>query len=114
MKPCRAKLLGVAAAGVLLSLASAPSLAHGGHHRFHSRVGVFVGIGDPFWPWYGPAYYPPTVIVPSEPPTYIERSDQPGQVQFQYYCDSSQAYYPSVTRCPEPWKQVTAAPSPER
>jgi hypothetical protein len=102
------------AVGLMLGLGcSLPALAHGGHHfshfHHHHRVGVFVGFGDPFWPWYGPPY-PYPVAVPTEPPTYIEKG---GDTATSYYCDQSKAYFPAVTDCPGGWQQVTPSPSPQ-
>jgi len=113
--------------------ASAPSFAH---RYFHGgpRVGVYVGA-----PWYGPAfysppYYPPypyggtTVVVPSAPPTYVERvitepqpaasslGSAPAQAQppgqWWHYCQDSQSFYPYVQQCATPWQLV--APQPQR
>jgi hypothetical protein len=114
MKTPLAQSLMAVATGLALTLACVPAGAHGGHHHFHHRVGVFVGIGDPFWPWgYGPAYYPPTIVVPAEPPTYIEKNDSPGSSQSTlYYCDQFQAYYPTVTDCPAGWRTVMAGSAP--
>jgi hypothetical protein len=111
-------------AAALLVVGAAPGEAR---HRAHPTVGarVFVGFGPTFW-WgapfprwyyYPPPYYmytPPPVIV-REPPVYIEQpsppppSPPPAQAYW-HYCASSQAYYPNVQTCPEPWIKVPPRP----
>ena len=78
---------------------------HGGHGHFHGRV----FIGTSFW-WPGPFYYPyPYVYAPApvivEQPVYVQQS-QPAPESYWYYCQSAQAYYPSVSSCPEAWIKV--------
>ena len=86
------------------------------HVRWHG--GVHIGVGPFWWPysygWYpGPYYYgyppvywhPPPVQVEVEPPVYIEA---PRPQSYWYYCAPSQAYYPHVPTCTEPWIQVPA------
>lgn len=116
-------------AGVLLLATAAPSMAwrgghwHGGGTRVFVGVGVGPGWGYPYWGYpyyyYPPPYYsygPPSVIV-QQPPTYVQQdvvpsapSQPPGAEAspqaYWYYCASSQAYYPSVQTCPEPWVKV--------
>ena len=106
-----------------LALVAAGALAAGAASA-HGRVRVGVGFhfGAPYWgpawgpgwgPWY-PAYYPPAVIVasPPAPVQYIERSEQPLQSGFWYYCETSRGYYPYVKDCPSGWKAVPSAPPP--
>ena len=56
------------------------------------------------------ATIPPTIVMPSTPPVYIENSapaipaKPPGQWWF--YCSDSQAYYPTVAQCASPWQLV--------
>jgi hypothetical protein len=93
---------------VALFIASGSALA-GGHVRF----GVFVGM--PYYqPYYYQPYYPPqVVVVPAQPPVYIQQM-APAPTQSQggdwYYCSSSRAYYPYVKECPEAWQRVPAQP----
>jgi len=65
---------------------------HFAGHDFDRRH--FEGHGS----WLGPVfpYYPP-VYSPDE----VARS-------YWYYCPSYDAYYPSVTSCPEPWETLPA------
>lgn len=69
------------------------------------------GYGYPFYnrPYYS---YPPTVIVPSTPPVYIQQV-QPVQLQpnYWYYCQNPEGYYPYVKNCPGGWLQVAPQPS---
>ncbi len=105
----------------LLALTVAPS-----HARVHWHGGVFIGVG----PWWGPPYpywwypspyyyypppyyyYPPPTVVIEQPPVYIQQpapSPAPPSVpveSYWYYCQSAQAYYPSVQQCPEAWIRV--------
>jgi hypothetical protein len=61
---------------------------HDGHHfegrDFDDRFGFGFGFG-PFFPYYDPYYAAPS---------------------YGYYCPSAQAYYPSVSSCPEAWVPV--------
>jgi len=87
-----------------------------GHPGGWGPGGAGFYLGGPFWPnWPYPYYYPPVVPVPTEPPVYIERSDdaeadqaedQPRRSDFWYYCADPPGYYPSVTDCPVGWQQV--------
>lgn len=114
------------------SMASANGRHWGRGHHSGSRVGVGVVIGGPVWgpswnyphyypyypyyPYYYPYYYPPAVVVPSTPPTYIERSEpEPSSTTpgVWYYCPDSKTYYPYVKECPGGWQTVPAQPPPE-
>jgi len=76
------------------------------HHRFRSRVFIGVGVGVPLlYPY--PYPYSPPVVVESAPPVYV----QP-QLQYWYYCQGAQAYYPYVKECPGGWLRVVPQPSP--
>jgi hypothetical protein len=112
--------LALAAAGVL---GASPAFAHGGRARVHIGLGFGFGPywGGPFWgpgywgyPYYAaPVYYPqPIVVAPPTPATYVERSDQPLQSGYWYYCETSRGYYPYVKDCPGGWKAVPPAPPP--
>jgi hypothetical protein len=120
------------------SMASADGRHWGGGHYRGSRVGVGVVIGGPIWgpswyyphyypyspyspyspyypsyPYYYPYYYPPAVVVPSTPPTYIERSEPESSSTTPgvwYYCPDSKNYYPYVKECPGGWQKVPAQP----
>ena len=98
-------LVGVLVAGLLI-LPAAPS--HAWRHR--GGVGVFVGVGPPFWGppypyyWYPPPYYyPPAQIVVEQPTVYVQPETAPPAW---YYCPSAQGYYPYVQSCPEAWVKV--------
>ncbi len=114
------------------SMASADGRHWGRGYHSGSRVGVGVVIGGPVWgppwyhphyypyypyyPYYNPYYYPPAVVVPSTPPTYIERSEpEPSSTTpgVWYYCPDSKTYYPYVKECPGGWQTVPAQPPPE-
>ncbi len=82
-----------------------------------------VSIGMPYYsPYYSPYYadpyynYPPqVVVVPSSPPTYIERGNAeraqaPASSDWWYYCTDSKAYYPYVKHCPGGWQRVAPQP----
>lgn len=104
----------------------------GGHSHGHSHIYLgfnyggfydpgFYGYGYPFYgygygyPFYYPPYYayPPTVIIPTEPPVYIQKEQsQPAQPQanFWYYCANPDGYYPYVKKCPNGWQPVSPHP----
>ena len=97
--------------------------AHG-RHRHRSSVHFGISVGAPaFWyappyyyrPYYYP-YYPPAVVVPSEPTMYIERNAPPAPAapasSYWYYCPDSQTYYPYVKECAGPWQRVVPQPPP--
>ncbi len=79
----------------------------GGHFFGPRRVGVFLGVGIPFYAYYppplpyyydyAPGYYPPPAAIP----------EQPG---YWYFCRSANAYYPYVQQCPEGWQPVVPQP----
>jgi len=57
------------------------------------------------------APYPDGVMEPSAPPptTQVPPQSQGAPMQapaYMNYCDSSKAYYPKVTSCPEGWKFI--------
>lgn len=104
--------------------------------RVYGGVGVYLGGPGPYWgPAYGrPYYYPrpyypwpylypgpyyeqaPVVVVPAEPPVYIEQSDavaghEPEGGQYWYYCRSAKNYYPYVKECPGGWQKVPPQPA---
>jgi len=58
-------------------------------------------------------YYPPPVY--EQPPArmYVQPVPQPsGGMNYWYYCESPQGYYPYVKRCPSGWLKVVPAPPP--
>ena len=104
----------LATVALLISLAMLPAVpAVDAHVRWYG--GVHIGVGPYWWPypyyWYpdyrypGPYYaYPPAAV--GEPPVYIE---MPPPTAYWYYCGPSQAYYPHVQTCTEPWIKVPAS-----
>ena len=103
--------LALAAAGVL-GAGSAFAWHHGPRVVFGFNVGPYWG---PYWgpPYYSPYYYPaPVVVSPPAPAQYVERSDQPLNSGYWYYCETSRGYYPYVKECPSGWKAVPPAPPP--
>jgi hypothetical protein len=88
----------------------------------HVRLGVSIGVplyypyySDPYYPYPYYDYPPRVVVVPSSPPTYIERGDTeseqaPASSDWWYYCAESKAYYPYVKHCPAGWQRVAPQP----
>jgi hypothetical protein len=56
----------------------------------------------PLYPY--PTYVPPAIIVQQPPP--VPNGLPP--VQFWYFCDNAQGYYPYVAACNGPWREVPA------
>jgi len=105
----------------------------GGYSHGHSHLNLGINLGgyyDPGfygyggygfggygygYPFYYPPYYayPPTVIIPSTPPVYIQQqqpqSAQP-QTNYWYHCQNPEGYYPYVKNCPGGWLQVAPQP----
>jgi hypothetical protein len=107
-----------ALAALTAVLASAPAFAYHGHYH----VGVVIGT-PVYWAYPGPYYYPPhpyynyppVVVTPAEPPTYIEQTPAPQQQTQQpsndwYYCRKPEGYYPYVKQCPGGWQRVALQP----
>jgi hypothetical protein len=90
-------------------------------------------VADGYWYWYPEPIYPyPTYVPPAPPPAVVIEAPPPppppppapavvaappppppkpaGQppAAFWYYCEQSQAYYPYVSDCNGPWRQVPA------
>ena len=107
---------------------------HGGWiHDWHDGRFGWWYVVDGYWYWYPEPVYPYPSYVPPAPPPVIVVAPQPvpppppppapvvvappppppapaGQApaQFWYYCDESRAYYPYVSTCNTPWRQVPA------
>ena len=95
----------LALTGLLLITVSACAHAWGG-----PRVVLGVNVGVPlYYPGYYPAYYPPVYYAPP-PPVYVQQpvvvSQPPSEVVYQYYCAATNAYYPAVPTCAQPWLKV--------
>lgn len=80
------------------------------HHDDHfgwwwvvPAMGLWYWYSQPVYPYPNP-YTPPLVVAPTVP-------SAPPQVQYWYYCDASQTYYPYVQACPGGWRMVPATPS---
>ena len=97
---------------------------HGwGHHgrwrhpvrgpRFYWGGSVVIG------PWYPYSYYaappvvvqqPPPVYVQPAPPVYVQPAQE--QIEFWYYCQNPQGYYPYIKSCPGGWMKVVPEVTP--
>lgn len=95
-------------------------------HDWHAGRYGWWWVADGYWYWYPEPVYPyPTYVPPAPPPAVVVAPGAPppppapveppppppaGQAspQFWYYCDGSRAYYPSVSTCNTPWRQVPA------
>lgn len=113
LKPALA--LGVLAGALIGADASAaPGHGHGHHHHHHRHGGAHVGLffGAPlYWhdygrPWYGEPYYRYDLLVPAQPPVYIERNATPEARPTWYFCSKPQGYYPYVKQCSTDWRAV--------
>lgn len=111
--------------GLLSMLLAQECYARGGHHGggFHGGGGFYghggwgtsLYFGSPFFPYYPytPYYYPPTVIVPTEPPVYIEQepASKPQPPSAWNYCPNPQGYYPYIKECSAGWQAVAPQPA---
>jgi hypothetical protein len=93
---------------------------HGGFYHGGPRVGIVIG-GPGYWGYpdaydYPPYAYPPVVVAPSAPPTYIEQGEPAEQAPAAqqsndwYYCSKPEGYYPYVKQCPGGWQRVAPQP----
>jgi len=97
----------VAGLAVAALAASGAAQAHGwGGPRW--SVGINLGL-PLYYPGYYPEYYPPAYYAPA-PPIYVQQpvvvSAPPSQVVYQYFCPATNAYYPAVPTCTQPWLKV--------
>ena len=117
--PVSGLLRGAVLAAALVAGLAASGSALAWHHG--PRVGIYFGPGYYYPPWY--YYPPPPVVVPAQPPVYIERAPEsvpapapapsagPAQPQAYYFCAASNAYYPYVRECAGGWQVVAPQPS---
>ncbi|MDL1866348.1 hypothetical protein FBR06_03665 [Betaproteobacteria bacterium PRO4] len=72
--------------------------------------------------YYSPVYpsviYPPVVVVPPNPPVYIQQQPvrpvsppESTPTNYWYYCENPAGYYPQVERCPGGWIKVPPRPA---
>ena len=88
--------------------------------------GAYVGtqIARPYYyqPYPPPVVYQQPTIVQAAPPVYLTPPPvstpnvqvSPPMVNNQsvwYFCESENNFYPNVSTCPEPWKEVNTNPS---
>ena len=86
-----------------------------GHH--HGRLGWWWVVGGlwylhprPVYPYPDP-YRPPVVVVEQPAsPVVVQAPAVPAPVQYWYYCEAAQGYYPYVPACPTGWSKVPATP----
>ncbi len=97
----------------LVAVSTVAALAASGAAEAHGwggpRVGIGLNFGIPlYYPGYYPAYYPPAYYAP--PPVYVQQpvvvSQPASEVYYQYYCPATNAYYPAVPTCVQPWLKV--------
>ena len=103
---------------------------HGFHHGFHGTFFVG-GVFNPFfwgWPYYGYPYYGYPYYGYPYPPPYPYPGDgyapaaapvaaagtppppPPSEQSSWYYCAPTKSFYPYVTSCSQPWRQVPITP----
>ena len=117
------KMIGLAlVASTLIAAASAEAHGNGGwgghRHGYSQGVRAFVGVPGPIF-YYSPYTYtynpyPTTVVIqqPTQPVQAPAPVIQPSpQVQYWYFCESANGYYPSVPSCQEGWKMIPVTPS---
>lgn len=89
--------------------ATAPAQAWEGR-GWGPRWSVGINLGLPLYPapYYYPGYYPAPAVVYAPAPTVVAvpAAAPPSQVVYQYYCRSTNAYYPAVPTCDQPWMKV--------
>ena len=101
----------------------------GGSRWYGPRIGLYVGApllwGSYYWGYPYDYYYPRSVVVERvierdggdsypegrmesmPPPAEMNPSTAPTQgPAYMNYCESSRAYFPKVTSCPEGWKFI--------
>lgn len=73
-----------------------------------------------YWPAYPSVVYPPVVVVPPNPPVYIQQQSTPQvppvppasvSTNYWYYCENPAGYYPEVERCSDRWIKVPPTPA---
>ncbi|UCF92875.1 MAG: hypothetical protein JSW39_01580 [Desulfobacterales bacterium] len=78
----------------------------GGGHRHYWSGTIVLG------PWYPYSYYyaAPPVVIQQQPPVYAP--PEPPEVNYWYYCQNPQGYYPYVKSCPGGWMKVVPETTP--
>jgi hypothetical protein len=134
------RIVCISLAVAVLLLAAGPlagtALAGHSHSSFYFGVSSPVwgpgwgpgwGGWDPWWgpgwgwrgpgwgasyPYYSPYYSSPTIVIRQSPTTFIQRTPEPAQEYYWYYCRNPEGYYPYVKQCPDGWmKVVPSAPA---
>ena len=110
--------VGLALAGLILP-PSAVSAQHSPYGLNYANPGGAAGNAVPYangWrggqPQFIPPpppnglhpYPPPAVFVPVQPPY----NSPPGPAELVYWCDNPSGYYPNVTTCSGPWRELSA------
>jgi hypothetical protein len=81
---------------------------HHGHHG--GRLGWWWVLG-PAWYYYPAPIYPyPEIYLPPVEIETVPVPVGPPTVQYWYYCDSYNQYYPYAPNCPAGWRAVPAQP----
>ena len=87
---------------------------HPGRWRHYRGPSVYWRGSLVVVPWQVYPYYaPPTVIVPQQPPVYVQPEQQ--EDTYWYYCPDQQGYYPYIQNCEAGWLKVvpdTTPPNP--
>jgi hypothetical protein len=115
------KILIAAVLGITLTVPALADARRGGLYGWHAG-GYYRSYYGGAWGWWGwpvspffPGAFPynmprPIIYVnPAAPINTIPLAPQP--VQYWYWCEGANAYYPYVQSCPGGWQAVPAVPS---
>jgi len=84
-------------------------------HRYgYRRGGARIYLGFPIVAgplWYPYRHYPAPPIIVEQPTVYVQQPRQE-KINYWYYCENPEGYYPYIKTCPGGWMKVLPNTNP--